>query len=112
MEAFRQDLYETDGFDFLNFNSMAALSQQSMLKMTKAQIELLTEEDSDIYMELEKNRRGGFCYVSQRYAKSSEYPCEGPEKPVEVPKEFVRSKKPSHIPREFKRTDLYLGDVR
>ena len=40
-----------------------------MLKMTKVELELIP--DPDLYLFLEKGRRCGVCYISDRYSKAN-----------------------------------------
>ena len=52
-----------------HYLSAPALSQDSMLNMTKIKLELIS--DSDMYIFLEKGMRGGVSNISHRYSKAN-----------------------------------------
>ena len=60
------DLYETDPAHFL---SASGLAWQACLKNTKVELDLLT--DIDVLLMVEKEIRGGICYVIHRYEKAN-----------------------------------------
>ena len=49
--------------------SALGLSWDAMLKMTKNELELIT--DPDLYIIFEKGTKGGISYISNRYCKSN-----------------------------------------
>lgn len=65
-EATRNKLYEITGLDPGWFIGVANMSLPAMLKMTGAEVELMT--DLDMYLLVEKNIRGGYSSVVERHA--------------------------------------------
>jgi len=57
IKHFRETVYEEHGLDCLHFLTLPSLAWQMTLKHTGVQLELLT--DSDAYLMLENNMRGG-----------------------------------------------------
>ena len=57
------------GLDLCHYCSFPALSWDAMLKMTK--IELQKISDIDKYLFIEKGPRGGISYIAKRYAKAN-----------------------------------------
>ena len=49
------------------------LSWDAMLKMTKVELEKIS--DADIHLFIEKGMRGGISYVSKRYSKANNEKC-------------------------------------
>ena len=45
------------------------LSWDAMLKMTKIELDLIS--DSDMYIFFDKGTGGGICYISNRYSKTN-----------------------------------------
>uniref|UniRef100_A0A8D8TAN0 DNA-directed DNA polymerase n=1 Tax=Cacopsylla melanoneura TaxID=428564 RepID=A0A8D8TAN0_9HEMI len=66
-ENFRNTMLNHYGLDICNFVSLAQVSWTAMLKMTKVQLELIT--DPDIYLLFEQGIRGGVAVIPTRYAK-------------------------------------------
>ena len=70
---------------YLNFNfnyydldpchyfSTPGLSWDAMLKMTKVELEKIS--DADIHLFIERGMRGGICCVSKRYTKANNEFC-------------------------------------
>ena len=53
--------------DPCHYFSSTGLSWDAMLKMTKVELERIS--DTDIHLFIERGMRGGICYVSKRYSK-------------------------------------------
>ena len=47
---------------------------QALLKRSKEELELLTEEQKDLYLFFEEAKRGGLSVISDRYAKAENIP--------------------------------------
>ena len=67
-ETFRDLCLEKDGLDPVYYTGLPSFSLDSALKMTKARIELLTDEE--MYLMFEKQKRGGISVQTHRYAKT------------------------------------------
>ena len=68
-ENFRDKCIEIYGLDPAHFLSAPGLAWQACLKMTKVELELLT--DIDMLLMVEKGTRGGICQAIHRYAKAN-----------------------------------------
>jgi len=68
-ETFRSTSMQHYGLDPAHYFSAAGMSWDTLLKMTKVELELLT--DIDVHLFMEKGLRGGVCMVSKRFAKAS-----------------------------------------
>jgi hypothetical protein len=80
-QGFRKMSMEYYGLDPANFYTAPGLSWSALLKMTKPQLDLLT--DYDMHLFVEKGLRGGVCGPSKRYAKANNPQTEyDPERPT------------------------------
>jgi len=61
------------GLDLAHYFSAAGMSWDALRKMTKVELELLT--DIDIHLFMEKGLRGGVCMASKRFAKANNPQC-------------------------------------
>lgn len=68
-EAFRKTSLSFYGLDPVHFFSAPSLAFQASLKKSKAKLELLS--DIDMYLFVERAKRGGICMISNRYAKAN-----------------------------------------
>ena len=68
-EQFRSMCLQFYGLDPCNYISSPALSWDAMLKMTKAELELMT--DVNMYQFIERGMRGGISYIANRHAKAN-----------------------------------------
>jgi hypothetical protein len=68
-ELFRKDIYRIYGLECLHFYSAPGLSWQAALKMTKIELELLTDIDKVLF--IESGIRGGISCVQKKYAKAN-----------------------------------------
>ena len=68
-ENFRDKCIEIYGLDPAHFLSAPGLAWQACLKMTKVELELLT--DIDMLLMVEKGTRGGICQAIHRYVKAN-----------------------------------------
>jgi len=66
IENFRHTIYSEHGLDYLHVNIFPSLVWTCPLKYTKAELELLS--DPDIYLMIEINTRGGIAAISHRQA--------------------------------------------
>jgi hypothetical protein len=73
MEAFRDTFHETDGLDLAHYLSLPSVAHQSMLKLTKAQIELISEVNGGmaLYDDVTAGIRGGLACMFQPYARAN-----------------------------------------
>ena len=72
-EAFRNTSMQHYGLDPAHYLSAPGMSWDALLKMTKVELELLTDIDMHLFME--KGLRGGVCMVSKRFAKANNPQC-------------------------------------
>ena len=68
-ENFRNKCIEIYKLDSAHFLPAPGLAWQTYLKMTKVELELLT--DIDMLLMVEKGSRGGICQAIHRYAKAN-----------------------------------------
>ena len=70
------------GLDCLNFTFLPSLSFQMALKMTRVELDLIT--DPDMFLIIESGIRGGLSYVSRRFAEANHptLPNYRPEDPI------------------------------
>ena len=68
-ENFRNMCLDEYGLGRAHFLSVPRLAWQACLKMTKLELELLT--DIDMLLMVEKGNRGGICQAIHRHAKAS-----------------------------------------
>lgn len=69
MEKFRTMCHNIYGLDPSHYFSIAGLSWDACLKMTGVTLDPIT--DNEVYLFLERGKRGGFVQVSHRYAKAN-----------------------------------------
>ena len=63
----RNRCFENYGWCIFHYLSVPALSWESMLRMTRVQLNLVS--DIDIYLLFEKDMAGHFSYIFKRYRK-------------------------------------------
>ena len=68
-ESFRRTCLQYYKLDPCHYFTSPGLSWDAMLKMTKVELELMT--DIDMYQFIEKGMRGGISYISHRYGKAN-----------------------------------------
>nr|DAC81289.1 TPA_asm: PolB [Corynactis coral adintovirus] len=68
-EAFRKTCLEYYKLDPCHYFTSPGLAWDAMLKMTKIELELMT--DIDMYQFIEKGMRGGISYIANRYGKAN-----------------------------------------
>ena len=68
-ENFRKTCLEYYHLDPCHYFTSPGLAWDAMLKMTKIQLELMT--DVDMYLFIEKGLRGGISYIANRYGKAN-----------------------------------------
>ena len=68
-ENFRKVSKERYQLEPCNYVSLPSFSYDCMLKMTKAKIELI--QDQNIYLFMERSMRGGICFISKRYCEAN-----------------------------------------
>ena len=68
-QKFSDFAYETYNLDPRHSNTLPGFSWQAMLKMTKIELELIS--DSDMYLFLMDTIRGGICVVNKKFVKSN-----------------------------------------
>ena len=71
--------------DPCHYFSAPGLSWDAMLKMTKVELEKIS--DPDKYMFIEKGLRGGVSYINRRYSKANNEHCQDYDK--EKPKNYI-----------------------
>ena len=57
------------GLDPCNYFSSPGLSWDAMLKMTKIELDLIS--DIDMHLFIEKGMRGGISYIAKRHSKAN-----------------------------------------
>ena len=67
-QKFSNFAYETYGLDCRYSYTLPGFSWQAMLKMTKIELDLIS--DQDMYLYLMDSIRGGICQVNKKYSKS------------------------------------------
>ena len=82
--TFQNVCYKNYGIDPLHSYTTPGFGWQSLLKMTNAKLELLSEKDKDIYLFFEAAKRGGLSVIGHRHAKANIPGREDfdPEKPI------------------------------
>ena len=68
-ESFRRTCLQYYKLDPCHYFTSPGLSWDAMLKMTKVELELMT--DIDMYQFIEKGMRGGISYIANRYGKAN-----------------------------------------
>ena len=68
-ESFRKTCLQYYKLDPCHYFTSPGLSLDAMLKMTKTELELMT--DIDMFQFIEKGMRGGVSYIANRYGNSS-----------------------------------------
>ena len=68
-EKFRTVYMKHYSLDACHYFSSPGLVWDAMLKMTKVQLELMT--DREMHDIIDKGIRGGMCYISRKYAKAN-----------------------------------------
>ena len=68
-ENFRKTCLTYYGLDPLHYVTSPGLAWDAMLKMTKINLELITDVDMQLF--IEKGMRGGISYISHRYAEAN-----------------------------------------
>jgi hypothetical protein len=90
-EEFRNKLHSDYGLDPAHYMTLPGFSNAAAFKMTKQQIELLT--DSDMYGMIESSIRGGISSVfSKRYAKANNTYYDSGEKILKLSKTEAQDK--------------------
>ena len=79
-EKFIKTCLDYYGLDLWHYFSTPGLSWDAMLKMTK--IELETISDSDVHLFIEKGMRGGISYIAKRHSKIND--CESSKEKASV----------------------------
>ena len=69
-EKFISTCLDYYGLDTCHYISSPGLSWDAMLKMTKIELDLIS--DIDMHLFIEKRMRGGFTYIVKRYSKASD----------------------------------------
>jgi len=72
-ETFRSMSMQHYGLDPAHYFSAEGMSWDALRKMTKVEVELLTDIDMHLFME--KGLRGGVCMASKRFAKANNPQC-------------------------------------
>ena len=65
-ENFRNSVYDELGLDLLHFITLPPLAWESAMKYTGVELDRIT--DTDMYMMIEYNMRGGIASISHRHA--------------------------------------------
>ena len=68
-EKFINTCLEYYGLDPCHYFSSPGLSSDAMLKMTKIELELIS--DIGMYLFIEKGMRGGISYIAKRHSKAN-----------------------------------------
>ena len=68
-ESFRKTCLQYYKLDLCHYFTSSCLSWDTMLKMTKIELELMT--DIDMFQFIEKGMRGGVSYIANRYRKAN-----------------------------------------
>ena len=68
-EKFRNNSLKNYGLCPSHYLSTTGLSWDAMLKMTKIELEFISDPDMHIFFE--KGTRGGISYISSRYSKAN-----------------------------------------
>jgi len=71
-EQFRTDMHNFSGLDPAHYISLPAYTYDSMLKLTKCEIELPT--DINMVQLLERGKRGGMSFIGTRHLEPSDVP--------------------------------------
>ena len=71
MEANRSKNVEEELLDLANYLSLPQLSFDSMLKMTRVELDLFAPDQVEMHRLFNHNRRGGFTTCPKRYAKAN-----------------------------------------
>ena len=66
-EKFIKTWIDYYGLDPCHYFSSPVLSWDAMLKMTKIELDLIS--DTDMHLFIEKGMRGGISYIAKRYSK-------------------------------------------
>ena len=74
-ENFISTILKYFNLDLCHYFSAPELSWDAMLKMTKVELEKIS--DADIHLFIEKGMRGGISYASKRYSKANNKYCLG-----------------------------------
>ncbi|CAM9729723.1 unnamed protein product, partial [Heterosigma akashiwo] len=74
-ETFRDMSIENYGLDPVHYVSSPSLSWDSMLKSTRVTLELFTEDQTDMYLMVEKGIRGGISQISTRHSVANNKDC-------------------------------------
>ena len=70
-EKFINACLEYYGLDFCHCFSSPGLSWDAMLKMTKIELELISDIDTDMYLFIGKGIIAGISYVAKRHSKAN-----------------------------------------
>ena len=84
-EKFISTFLKNYGLDPCNYFSAPGLSWDAMLKMTKVELEKIS--DPEKYMLFELGMRGGVSYINKRYSKANNEYCKDYDK--EKPKNYI-----------------------
>ena len=85
-EKFISTCLEYYNLDQRHYFSLPGLSWDAMLKMTKIELEEIS--DPDMHLFIDKGMRGGICCVSKRYSKANNEFCSGFDKTK--PKVYIK----------------------
>ena len=69
--AFQKVCRSNYGIDPLHSYTTPGFGWQALLKMTDVELELLSEEQKDMYLFFEAAKRGGLSTISHRYLKAN-----------------------------------------
>ena len=84
-EKFLSTCLKCYGLDPCHYFSAPGLSWDAMLKMTKIELEKVS--DPDKYMFFEQGMRGGVSYINKRYSKANNEYCQDYDK--KTPKKYI-----------------------